>query len=117
MASTEPRRGQVWLANFGPARPGEPGKNRPAVVMSVDGISTGHDRDLFVLVPFSSTLTESQLRPIVPAGTGGIDRESVAVPRAIRALARTRLLEPLGDLPDSLLGEVERVLRMILGLA
>lgn len=32
MASTEPRRGEIWLASLGAARKGEPGKNRPRPV-------------------------------------------------------------------------------------
>lgn len=84
--------------------------------MSIDGLSTGHDRDLFVMVPFSNSLSESPLRPVIPAGAGGIDRDSVANPRAIRALPRTRLLEPLGQLPDPLVSDIADVLRTVLGL-
>ncbi|TXB91664.1 type II toxin-antitoxin system PemK/MazF family toxin, partial [Mycobacterium tuberculosis] len=32
----EPRRGDLWLVSLGAARAGEPGKHRPAVVVSVD---------------------------------------------------------------------------------
>ena len=43
MASTsiEPRRGEVWLVSFGAARPGEPGKNRPAALSRSIGSSPG----------------------------------------------------------------------------
>lgn len=41
MESTEPRRGEIWLVSLGAARAGEPGKNRPAIVISVDEILAG----------------------------------------------------------------------------
>jgi mRNA interferase MazF len=40
MVSTEPQRGEIWLTSLGAARKGEPGKNRPAIVVSVDEMST-----------------------------------------------------------------------------
>lgn len=43
MASPEPRRGEIWLVSLGTARKGEPGKNRPAIIVSVDEVSTGVD--------------------------------------------------------------------------
>ncbi|MGF2943794.1 type II toxin-antitoxin system PemK/MazF family toxin, partial [Mycobacterium sp. Lab-001] len=39
----EPRRGDVWLVALGAARAGEPGKHRPAVIVSVDEILAGVD--------------------------------------------------------------------------
>ena len=37
MASTDlPRRGEIWLVAFGAARRGEPGENRPAVIVSAE---------------------------------------------------------------------------------
>lgn len=41
--------------SFGAARPGEPGKNRPAVVISSDSLGTGTVADLIVVVPLSSS--------------------------------------------------------------
>jgi mRNA interferase MazF len=54
MASTEPRRGEVWLVALGAARRGEPGKNRPAVIVSADRLSDGSSDDLIVVVPLST---------------------------------------------------------------
>ena len=85
------------------------------VVISVDDILTGIDDELIVVVPVSSSLTHNPLRPhISPAE--GVDGESVAVCRGIRAVARTRLLERLGTLAPDTMHQIERGLAMILGI-
>jgi mRNA interferase MazF len=113
--STEPSRGEVWLVSFGAARPGEPGKNRPAVVVSVDRIIAGPSFEPIVVVPLSSSSTPSALRPEV-RDVEGVDRPSHALPRAVRGVARSRLLRRLGVLPPEKLTEIERALTLILGL-
>ena len=115
MASTEPRRGEVWLVSFGAARPGEPGKNRPAVVVSSDSLNTGTVADLVVVVPLSSSSAPSVLRPKVQ-DIVGVDRPSRAICRSVRGVARSRLLRRLGSLAPATLGEVERALALILAL-
>jgi mRNA interferase MazF len=116
MASTEePRRGEVWLVSLGAARRGEPGKNRPAAVISVDGLLSGVDHELLVVVPISSSRSPSALRPRVSPAEG-VESESVAIPRAIRAVARRRLLRRLGALSTETLAAVEGSLATVLGL-
>jgi mRNA interferase MazF len=115
MASTEPRRGEVWLVSLGAARPGEPGKNRPALVVSSDGLSTGTVADLMVVVPLSISSAPSVLRPEVQ-GVEGVDRLSRAICRSVRGVTRSRLLRRLGVLAPGTLDEVERALALILDL-
>jgi mRNA interferase MazF len=115
MASTEPRRGEIWLVSLGAARKGEPGKNRPAIVISVDEISVGLEEELIVVVPLSSSRAASLLRPEVSPDEG-VERASVAVCRGIRAVSRKRLLQPVGEAKPDTLREVEQALGMILGI-
>jgi mRNA interferase MazF len=115
MASTEPCRGEVWLTSFGAARPGEPGKNRPAIVVSADHLSADSVADLIVVVPLSSSVAPSPLRPEV-TDIEGIDRPSRAICRAIRGMGRGRLLRRIGALTPETLTEVERALALILGM-
>jgi mRNA interferase MazF len=115
MASTEPRRGEIWLVALGAARTGEPRKNRPAIVVSVDEIVAGVEHELFVVVPVSSSRAPSLLRPRI-SREEGIDVKSAAICRGVRAVSRSRLLRPLGTLAPETLREVERALAAILGL-
>ena len=115
MASTEPRRGEIWLVSPGAARKGEPGKNRPAIVISADEIVAGVDHELFVVVPVSSSRAPSLLRPQLSPGEG-IDDHSAAICRGVRAVSRARLLRRIGQLTPETLHEIEQALATILGL-
>ncbi|MEJ7832829.1 MAG: type II toxin-antitoxin system PemK/MazF family toxin [Nocardioides sp.] len=116
MVSTdEPRRGDIWLVALGAGRPGEPGKTRPAIVVSVDELSSGARGELIVVVPLSSSLAPSALRvEIEPAA--GIERASRAVCRAIRAVVRPRLVRRIGSVTPADLKRIETALTLILGL-
>lgn len=114
-ALSEPRRGDLWLVAVGAGRAGEPGKHRPAVVVSVDDLLTGIDDELVIVVPVSSSLAHTPLRPHV-SPSEGVDTESVAVCRGVRAVARSRLLERLGTLLPDTMQEIERGLGLILGI-
>ncbi len=115
LALDDPRRGELWLVALGAARAGEPGRHRPAVVVSVDEILAGVDDELVVVVPVSSSRAGSPLRPrISPAK--GVQSEGVAICRGVRAVARTRLLERLGILAPDTMRQVERALALILGI-
>ena len=115
MASAEPRRGEIWLVSLGAARKGEPGKNRPAIVLSVDEIVAGVEHELFVVVPVSRSRAPSALRPQV-SQEEGIDGESAAICRGIRAVSRSRLLRPIGEARPETMREVEQAVAMILGI-
>ncbi|MGO9898687.1 MAG: type II toxin-antitoxin system PemK/MazF family toxin [Solirubrobacteraceae bacterium] len=115
MASTEPRRGELWLVALGAGRSGEPGKNRPAIVVSVDELLVGAADELVVVVPVSASRAPSALRPPVYANEG-VDRPSVAVSRGLRAVGRARLLRPLGIVGPETLTAIEGALKLILGL-
>ncbi len=115
MASTEPRRGEIWLVSLGAARRGEPGKNRPAILISADELASGIADELFVVVPLSQSRAPSPLRPVIPDGSGTGD-QGVAVCRAVRSVSRRRLLRRLGALERETLDEVEFALGLVLGL-
>jgi mRNA interferase MazF len=110
-----PHRGEVWLVALGAGRAGEPGKTRPAIVVSVDELSTGGPEELVVVVPISRSAAPSGLRiEIGPAA--GVERPSRAVCRALRALVRSRLVRRIGRVEATEMDWIEATLTMILGL-
>lgn len=113
MGSTDPRRGEIWLVAFGAGRRGEPGKHRPAVVLSANGLLVGKPDELIVVVPFSSSVTPSVLRPQIDPSTG-IDQTSAAICRGIRGVVRSRLLRHIGAVNDETMSEIERALGLVL---
>ncbi len=116
MDSTDPpHRNDVWLVALGAGRAGEPGKTRPAIVVSVDELSTGAPGELIVVVPLSSSLAPSALRiEIEPAA--GVEQASRAICRAVRAVVRSRLVRRIGRVSPSNMEQVETALTLILGL-
>jgi mRNA interferase MazF len=116
MASTEqPRRGEIWLVSLGAGRRGEPAKTRPAIVISVDELLLGSDDELIVIVPISSSRAPSKLRPLVSPAEG-VQTDSAAIARAVRAVAARRFLRRVGKTKPETLLEVENAIAMILGL-
>lgn len=116
MASTEAvRRGDVWLVALGAGRAGEPGKTRPAVVVSVDELNSGEVGGLVVVVPLSSSQAPSALRVEV-GPSAGIDRPSRAICRAVRAVIASRLVRRIGRVDSAALNDIESTLALVLGL-
>ena len=116
MASTDaPRRREVWLVALDAGRAGEPGKTRPAVVVSDNELSTGASGELIVVVPLSSSLAPSALRVDVPP-IAGIDRPSRAVCRAVRGVVSSRFERRIGSVDEATMEGIETALTLILGL-
>lgn len=116
MASTDaPRRRDIWLVALGAGRPGEPGKTRPAIVVSVDELRSGAAGDLIVVVPLSSSLAPSPLRIEIEPATG-IEHSSRAVCRAVRAVVPSRLERRIGRIEPATMTRIEAALTLILGL-
>lgn len=68
-----------------------------------------------VVIPVSSSVTGGALRPrISPAE--GVDSDSGAVCRAVRAVPRTRFVQRLGTLEPDTMHHIDRALSLILGL-
>jgi mRNA interferase MazF len=116
MNSTDsPERGDLWLAALGAARPGEPGKTRPVLILTPGEMSTGSARDLFSVVPISSSAGPARLRPRIDAD-GTLHEDSVAVVRAVRSVARQRLVRPVGRATEKEQSAVDAALLLTLGL-
>lgn len=118
MDSTEsPQRGEVWLVALGAARTGEPGKTRPAVVVSSDELLSDTPGELIVVVPLSSSAAPSPLRVEIASQATGLERPSLAVCRAVRSIASARFLRRLGEVPNAPMRQIETSLALILQLA
>ncbi len=116
MASTDAaHRRDVWLVALGAGRGGEPGKTRPAVVVSVDELNSGAPGDLIVVVPLSSSLAPSALRIEIEPATG-IEHPSRAVCRAVRAVVPSRLVRRVGSVDAATMEQIETTLALVLGL-
>ncbi len=112
---TEPRRGEIWLADLNPTRGREQRGRRPVLVVSVDLFNAG-PADLVIVLPLTSTRRGIPLHVEVRKGEGGTRNESVVMCEAIRSVAKQRLISKWGTLPLSLMNEIEDRLRVLLDL-
>lgn len=89
-------RGDIYLTDFNPAKGGEIGKLRPAIVLS-----HGEDAaalETVIVIPLSTVL-EDDAAPyrLRIAARGRLQKESDACVYEIRALSKSRLKERLGS--------------------
>lgn len=115
MTESEPLRGDIWLASLGAGRRGEPGKNRPAVVISAHRVLRHGADELIVVVPLSRSRSPSVLRPHLGPETG-IDHSSAAICPAMRGVSRSRLLRRLGEVGSEKMSEIEQAVEYVLAL-
>jgi len=112
-----PRQGDIWLTAFGAARLGEPGKTRPALIVSANGLVGSSAFDLVIVAPISASLTPTQSRPAISATPStGLEADSVVVVRAVRSISPTRLLKRLGMADAATMAGVQEILVALLGL-
>jgi mRNA interferase MazF len=84
-----PKRGEVWLVDFGMA-----GKVRPALIVSVP--FGDDDRVLITVVPHTTTLRGSQFEVAVPAS---FLKPGAFLVQGVNTVATARALNRLGSLP------------------
>ena len=110
-----PRRGEVWLVDFGMSRGYEQAGERPAVVIQSDDLS---QLSTMIVVPTTTTRqTTERGTVLLSAGKGGLRETSVALCYQIRAVDKYRLKKRLGELPETARAEIETTMAYVLGIA
>lgn len=103
------QRGDVFLVSLDPVVGSEVGKTRPAVVIQND--LANRSSQTVTIMPVSSSIERVfpfQVR--IPAGEGGLTRESKVLCEQIRTVSRQRLLQRLGQLSEERLREIRTAL-------
>ena len=106
-----PRRGEVWWVLLDPTLGSEIAKTRPYLILSTNVLN--ERRRTVVVVPLSTSPHPSPPL-LVPVHCAG--RDVVAVIDQIRAVAKERLDERMGELAPTHLEAVEEGLRDVLEL-
>jgi mRNA interferase MazF len=103
-------RGDVVRVSLDPVRGSEVGKTRPAVVLQND--LANRSSPTITVVPVSSSQMERifPFQVFIPAGEGGLERDSKVLCEQIRTLSRNRVLERLGHLSTDRLDEIRAAL-------
>jgi mRNA interferase MazF len=103
------RRGEVYRVALDPVVGSETGKTRPALVLQND--LANRSSPTVTVVPISSRVDRVYPFQVkIPAGEGGLPRESKALCEQIRTVSRQRLGQRLGELAPERLREVRQAL-------
>ena len=114
------RRGEIVTVSLDPARGSEASKTRPAVVVSNDAANataTRLRRGVITVVPVTSnTARLYPFQVLLPARQTGLPRDSKAQAEQVRSVAVERIGKRVGQLPASLITELDQALRVHLSL-
>jgi mRNA interferase MazF len=114
------RRGEIVSVSFDRAQGAEAAKTRPAVVVSNDAANataTRLGRGVVTVVPVTSNTTRVYpFQVLLPADQTGLPRDSKAQAEQVRSVAVERVGRRLGQLPGSLIADLDRALRVHLSL-
>lgn len=116
---TDPNRGEIWLADLGTGRGHEQSGQRPVLVVSDDAFNCGL-AGLVMVVPLTSKVKKSKNIPAhfaVDPPEGGLKTPSAILCDQLRTISKDRLSQaPWGTVSAATLAEVDKALRVLLGL-
>jgi len=111
------RRGSICWADLGEPRGSRPARRRPVVVIQADPYNASRLNTTLAAVITSSTgLAAMPGNVFVPATSSGLPKDSVVNVTALVTLDKTDLDDEVGQLPPTLMSDVDRGLRRVLGL-
>ena len=113
-------RGEIRLVDLDPARSGEAGKLRPAVLVSNDGANTTAARlarGVVTVVPVTSNVSRVYPFQVLLAATEtGLDHDSKAQAEQVRSVSIERIGRKLGAVPPDVMLALDDALRLHLAL-
>lgn len=110
-------RGEIHWADLGLASGSRPAKRRPVVVIQSDPYNASRLNTVLAAVVTSNTdLAAMPGNVFVPTTASGLSRDSVVNVTSLVTLNKTDLTDRVGQLPLSLMNEVDRGMRRVLEL-
>ena len=110
-------RTELYWADLGAPSGSRPAKRRPVLVIQSDPYNASRLATVLTAVITSNTaLAAMPGNVFLPAAATGLPRDSVVNVTALVTLNKTDLTDRIGEVPPSLMHEVDRGLRRILDL-
>ena len=110
-------RGSICWADLGEPQGSKPAKRRPVLVIQADAFNASRlATSVAVGITSNTALAAMPGNVFLPAAATGLPRDSVANVTAIVTLDKSDLSDEVGQLTASLMHEVDRGLRRVLGL-
>lgn len=111
------RRGGVYWVDLGELMGSRPAKRRPVVVVQSRPYNASRLATVIAAVLTSNTrLATMPGNVFLPAAVTQLPKDSVVNVTALVTLNKDELEEPVGQVPDALMREVDQGLRRVLGL-
>jgi mRNA interferase MazF len=111
------QRGDVCWADLGEPRGSRPAKRRPVLVIQSDPYNASRlNTTLAAVITSNTALAAMPGNVFIPAVASGLRKDSVVNITALVTLDKKDLDPAVGQLPASLMHEVDRGLRRVLGL-
>jgi mRNA interferase MazF len=110
-----PRRGDIFLVDFDPARAGEANKIRPAVVITNNSANT-HGLSVIVLPISSKTEPMYPFQLLLPVSRTNLEHDSKAQTELLRSVSKNRLVKKLGFVPEDVMTDLDSRIKLHLGL-
>lgn len=107
----------MWWADLGEPKGSGPGFRRPLVVVQAEAFNRSRIRTVLCVVLSSNTgLLNAPGNVLVPAGSAGLPKDSVANVSQVVTLDRDYLIERTGLVSASIMAKVDEGLRLVLEL-
>ncbi len=111
------QRSSICWADLGEARGSLPAKRRPVLVIQSNPFNASRLNTVIAAVLTSNTaLAAMPGNVFVPAAVSGLPKDSVVNVTALVTLNKPDLESAVGQLPESLMNDVSRGLRRVLGI-
>jgi len=111
------RRGSICWTDLGEPHGSKPAKRRPVLIIQADPFNASRLNTTIAAVLTSNTgLAAMPGNVFVPSTASGLKRDSVVNITALVTLDKADLDPETGHLPGSLIDDVDRGLRRVLGL-
>ncbi len=110
-----PKRGEVWLVNWNPARGSEQAGRRPALVIQND---IGNEKaPTTIVAAISSSVKVYPMNVQINPPEGGLDHPSIIKTNQILTISKDRLEKRLGRLSRDSMDDVDRAIKLSLALS
>ncbi|MBW1698463.1 MAG: type II toxin-antitoxin system PemK/MazF family toxin [Deltaproteobacteria bacterium] len=114
MMADFPRRGEIWLVNWNPGRGSEQSGIRPALIIQND---IGNEKaPTTIVAAISSSVKVYPINVRLQPPEGGLKRPSIVKASQILTISKERLEKRLGRLGQARMRDVDRAVKLSLGL-
>lgn len=111
------RHGEIWWAEFGPARGSAPALRRPALVIQSDAFNRSEIGTVLVAALTSDAARgDDPGNVVLPRAASGLPKASVVNVSQLATLDRSALVQRVGRLSSHHLARVGEGLRLVLAL-